>query len=296
MPGTVSFKKDEWFFETSFPGVRRCKTDAFKIRKVIHRGKTPFQDVFIFESNGFGKMLALDGIIQLSQADEFIYHEMIAHLPLLSHPSPRRMLIVGGGDGGALRECAKHPLQEMVMVEIDRRIVEVAREYLPFISRGVFSDKRVELVFDNGKDFIKRHREYFDLIILDSTDPVGPGKALFELPFYRDVSRALSKDGVAIFQIGPFLDFNLIIRGIARKLGTLFTHVCPVRLPMPSYSCGCEYCFLFASKTHDPRALPLRVLRERLIKRLGTKKAGALKYYTPEIHLASLTMPKLWQI
>lgn len=295
MKGCVSFKEREWFFETSFPGVRRCKVDAFRIKKQIYKGKTRFQDVFIFESPGFGKALTLDGIIQLSQADEFIYHEMIAHVPLITHPHPERMLIVGGGDGGALRESAKHPLKEIVMVEIDKEIVEVAKRYLPFISHGAFNDKRLKLCFENGKDLIRRYKDYFDVIIVDSTDPVGPGKALFAMNFYRDLAAAMKSDGIAIFQIGPFLDFELIIKDTAKKLRNLFTFVNPLRLPMPSYSCGSEYCFILASKKINPQRLSLAQVRKRLNSRLG-RKLNTLRYYTPEMHLASLVMPKVWQI
>lgn len=295
MSGYITFKKDEWFFESSFPGVRRCKTDAFRVKKEIYRGKTTYQNVFIFESPEFGRILTLDGIIQLSQKDEFIYHEMISHPLLITHPNPRKMLIIGGGDGGALRESAKHPLKEIYMVEIDRQVVGLAKKYLSFISQGTFSDKRLRLLFENGKDFIRRHKDYFDAIIIDSTDPVGPGKALFRANFYKDVHAALKNNGVAVFQIGPFLDFGLIIKDIAGKLKKLFVFVRPLRLPMPSYSCGSEYCFLLASKKIDPKGLSPQVIKERFAGRLGAK-AGTLKYYTPEIHRASFVMPKIWQL
>lgn len=295
MSETVTFKASEWFVENSFPGVRRCKTDAFRIAKKIVSGKSKYQEYLIFESPGFGKMFALDRIIQLSQSDEFIYHEMIVHVPLLTHPNPKRFLVVGGGDGGVLREATKHPLKELCMVDIDEEVVGIARKHLGFISDGAFNDKRVNLLFADGKNFIKRHRDYFDVIVIDSTDPVGPGKALFEGSFYADVAKSLTKDGVAIFQIGPLLDFNLIVKGTAGKLKKLFAYVNLERLSMPSYSCGCEYCFIVASKTVDPAKLSLATIRERAKKRLGSK-LNALKYYTPEVHQASLVMPKLWQI
>lgn len=285
----------KWFLEASFPGVRRCKKDSFRVEREIFKGKSRYQDIYIFESPGFGAMLALDGIIQFSESDEFIYHEVISHIPLFTHPAPRKLLVVGGGDGGVLRESLKHPLREAYFVEIDRKIVEVCRKYLPFVSRGSFDDPRVKIVFDDGKKFIKGYRDYFDVIVVDSTDPVGPGKVLFELDFYRMVYDALSSRGVAIFQLGPFLDFDLIIRATARKLKTLFSFVNPVRLPMPSYSCGSEYCFLLATKKTDPARIHPAALRERMRQRLAGK-AASLKYYSPEIHAASLVMPKLWQI
>lgn len=285
----------DWFYETSFPGVRRCKKDAFRIEKVIFKGKSKYQDIFIFESPGFGKMLALDGIIQFSQSDEFIYHEIIAHVPLLSHSNPKRFLVVGGGDGGVLREAAKHPLQELYQVEIDREIVALSKKYLPFVSQGAFSDRRFTVSFEDGNAFISRYEDFFDVIVVDSTDPVGPGKVLFEQPFYRRVHDALAAEGIAIFQLGPFLDFDLIIKPTAKKLKDLYPHVHPVRLAMPSYSCGCEYCFLIASKKINPAALSPSLIQKRLQQRLR-RTQHTLRYYTPALHRASMVMPKMWQL
>jgi spermidine synthase len=285
----------DWFFETSFPGVRRCKKDGFRIEKVIFKGKSKYQDIFIFESPGFGKMLALDGIIQFSQSDEFIYHEIIAHVPLLSHRNPKKFLVVGGGDGGVLREAAKHPLRALYQVEIDREIVALSKKYLPFVSRGAFSDKRFTVSFEDGNAFISRYKDFFDVIVVDSTDPVGPGKVLFEQPFYRRVHDALTAEGIAIFQLGPFLDFDLIIKPTAKKLKTLYPHVHPVRLPMPSYSCGCEYCFLIASRKTNPAALSPSLIQKRLQQRLG-RTQHTLRYYTPALHRASMVMAKMWQL
>jgi spermidine synthase len=275
--------------------VRRCKTDAFRIQKRIFEGRSQYQHIQVFTSPGFGRMLALDGIIQLSESDEFIYHEMIAHVPLLSHARPKRLLVIGGGDGGVLREARKHDVDEICFVDIDRDVVAIAKKHLDFIAQGSFSDKKVKVFIEDGRSFVKRHKDFFDVIVVDSTDPVGPGKVLFEKPFYALVAEALTKDGIAIFQLGPFLDFDLIVRPTAKKLRGLFRFINPVRLPMPSYSCGCEYCFLMASKTTDPARLTSRVIAARLAKRLGPK-AKQLRYYTPEMHQASLVMPKLWQL
>jgi spermidine synthase len=295
MSSEFSIKGKKWFLETSFPGVRRCKRDSFLISKDIFAGKSAFQDIRIFESPGFGKMLVLDGIIQLSQSDEFIYHEMMAHVPLLSMTDPRSMLVIGGGDGGVLREATKHPLKGIDFVDIDGEVVKLCRKYLPFISKGAFNDRRVTIHIADGIKFIKPRTGRYDLTVVDSTDPVGPGKVLFSLPFYRMVYDSLTPDGMAIFQLGPFLDFDLIIKPTAKKLSEFFSHVHCIRLPMPSYSCGCEYCFMIASKKTDPAKLPPALIRKRLQQRLGAKAAG-LRYFTPEIHQASMVMPKLWQL
>jgi spermidine synthase len=291
----ICFDTREWFIETSFPGVRRAKKDGFRISREVFKGKSKFQDIYIFESPGFGKILTLDGIIQLSQSDEFIYHEMIAHVPLLTHRDPQRLLVIGGGDGGVLREATKHPLRQIHFVEIDKEIVRVSKKYLPFISKGAFNDRRLNIFFEDGRKFIQSNKDHYDAIIVDSTDPVGPGKVLFKLGFYRMVFDALKKEGVAIFQVGPFLDFDLIVKGIGSRLKSLFSFVTPVRLPMPSYSCGCEYCFILASKGIDPTKLSASQVGKRLKQRLK-KKVASLRYYSAQIHQASMIMPKIWQL
>ena len=293
--GKFSIAGKKWFLETSFPGVRRCKRDSFLMSKHIFKGKTKFQNVQIFESPGFGKMLVLDGIIQLSQSDEFIYHEMMSHVPLLSMANPKRALVIGGGDGGVLRESTKHPLEKIDFVDIDGEVVKLCRTYLPFISKGAFDDTRVNVLIEDGIKFIKGKKNHYDLVVVDSTDPVGPGKVLFSAPFYKMVFDSLTKDGMAIFQLGPMLDFELIIKPTANKLKKFFKHISLLRLPMPSYSCGCEYCFMIASKSVDPAKLSPATIRQRMQQKLKGKAAG-LKYYTPEIHAASLVQPKLWQL
>lgn len=295
MHESVYLKKKEWFLEIPLPGTRRNKLDGFRIDKQIYDGKSQFQHIRIFESLGFGRILALDDVIQFSEIDEFIYHETIAHVPLLTHPRPKHLLVVGGGDGGVLREAAKHPLERLYHVELDSQIVEISKKYLPSVSNGVFLDKRLEHHFEDGKNFVKKFTDFFDAIIVDSTDPLGPGKVLFSLSFYRSVFNALKMDGLAVFQVGPFLDFNLLVRPYARKLKKLFPHVACIRVPMPSYSCGSEYCFLIASKKVNPKTITRSTIAKRLTKRLG-RKAEQLKYYTPEIHSASMVMPKLWQL
>jgi spermidine synthase len=219
---------------------------------------------------------------------------MITHVPMLTHKNPRRVLVVGGGDGGVLRELIKYPLDEIYFVEIDREIVEVAKKYLSFVNRGAFRDKRIKFFFEDGKKFIRRYNNFFDVAIIDSTDPVGPGKVLFGLPFYRMLVNSLKKDGVAMFQVGPFLDFDLIIKPVARKLKSLFSYVKPVRLPMPSYSCGCEYCFMIACRNTNPLKLTSSLIGRRLNLRLRHK--AKLRYYSPQMHLASMVMPEFWQI
>ncbi|MCM8801042.1 MAG: polyamine aminopropyltransferase [Candidatus Omnitrophica bacterium] len=294
MSNKIFFDKKRWFQETPFPGVRRCKRDLFYVQKEILRKKTSFQEVFIFSTPGFGKILALDGIIQFSQLDEAIYHETMAHTALLSHPLPKKTLIIGGGDGGVLRETVRHRnLKVIHMVEIDKEIPYLCQKYLGFVAKGAFKDKRVNLFYEDGARFIKENPACYDVIMVDSTDPVGPGKVLFEFPFYKDVYHALRDDGLAIFQAGPFLDLKSIINDSVNSLRRLFRYVCLLRLPMPSYSCGCEYCFILSAKKYDPLKINLKTLNRRY--KLRLKDPASLKYYNPSIHLASLVIPSIWQ-
>ncbi|MFA5261699.1 MAG: polyamine aminopropyltransferase, partial [Candidatus Omnitrophota bacterium] len=197
--------------------------------------------------------------------------------------------------GGTLREVSKHPVKEIVMVDLDRGVVDISKQYLPFVSEGSFSDKRLQLNFADGIKFIEQYSDYFDVIIVDCTDPIGPGKVLFGMDFYKKLFAALKKDGIAMFQLGPFLDFDLFVEDSAQKLKKLFASIHPVRLCMPSYSCGSEYCFMAASKQVDLKKIKTSVIDRRLKVRLGGK-AKKLKYYTPEVHSASLVMPRLWQL
>jgi len=291
----ISFNKKEWFLETPFPGVRRCKRDLFYIQKEIFRKKTRFQEVFIFSTPGFGKMLTLDGIIQFSKLDEANYHETMAHTALFTHPSPKKVLIVGGGDGGVLREVCRHKdLETIHLVEIDEEIPWICQKYLPFVSQGAFKDRRLKIFFEDGAKFVKSSKLFYDVIMVDSTDPVGPGKVLFEFAFYKDVFNALEKEGVAIFQVGPFLDLNTVIKKSANCLKRLFKYVSLIRFSMPSYSCGCEYCFILASKKYNPSQISKKTLDLRVKSRL--KEPLSLKYYSPSVHLASFIIPSIWQV
>ncbi|MGE4357586.1 MAG: polyamine aminopropyltransferase, partial [Candidatus Omnitrophota bacterium] len=160
----ISFDEKKWFLETPFPGVRRCKRDLFFVQREILKKRTKFQEIFIFSTPGFGKMLALDGIIQFSQLDEAIYHETMAHTALLTHSSPRRVLIIGGGDGGVLREvCRYKELKEIHMVEIDEEVPYLCQRYLPFVSKGAFKDRRVSLFYEDGAGFVKKCKISYDV-------------------------------------------------------------------------------------------------------------------------------------
>ena len=282
--------KQKWFCEDTVPGKRFGKIKhCFLIDKIVFQGKSPYQDILIFDNPVYGRIFVLDGIVQLSEADEHIYHEMITHPILFSHPNPKKVLIVGGGDGGALREALKHPVKEVYLVDIDKKIIEISKKYLPFVSKGAFEDKRLKLFIGDGFEFIKKFKDYFDVVIIDSNDPVGPSLALYSANFYKEVFKALKENGVMIAQVGSFLDFDNLIKKIFLKLKKIFPSVQIYRLTMPSYHCG-EYCFIGASKKINLEKVNFRKIEKRF-KKLKKK----LKYYSPEIHQSSLVLPKIWK-
>jgi len=274
----------KWFCEGTVPGKRLDKIKhCFLIDKLVFKGKTSYQDILIFDNPIYGRVFVLDGIVQLSEKDEFIYHEMIAHPVLFSHPNPERVLIAGGGDGGSLREVLKHPVKEVYLVDLDKKVIEISAKYLPFVSKGAFFNKRLKLFIGDAKAFIKEYKDFFDLVIVDSNDPVGPSLALYSTNFYKNIFRALKKDGIIITQVGSFLDFQNLIKPIFLKLKKIFPYVQPYKLTMPSYHCG-EYCFVGASKKIDLSKVNLKKIKKRF------------KYYSPEIHKQSMVLPKIWKL
>ncbi|MDH5767074.1 MAG: polyamine aminopropyltransferase, partial [Gammaproteobacteria bacterium] len=175
----------------------------FAVDKVYFENKTDHQHLVIFENAKFGRVMALDGIIQTTEADEFIYHEMLTHVPLLAHGNVKRVLIIGGGDGGMLREVCKHSsVEHITQVEIDDQVVDMCKEYLPNHSAGAYDDPRVNIVIDDGANFVRQCTDKFDVIISDSTDPIGPGDVLFTSDFYADCKQCLTEDGILVTQNG----------------------------------------------------------------------------------------------
>lgn len=286
-------KKQRWFCESSVPGKRAGTMEhCFAMSKLVYKGKTPYQSVLIFDNPVFGRVLVLEGIVQLSEKDEFIYHEMLVHPILFSHPKPERVLIVGGGDGGTLREVLKHPVKEVVMVDIDKKVVELLKKYLPFVSDGAFKDKRTNLIIGDGLKFIKQYKNYFDVIFIDGNDEVGAATKLYGEKFYKDVHKALKKDGMVSAQIGSIsLDFETLVNRACKRFRKLFLFVEIFKLTMPSYHCG-EYGFVAASKKIDFVKVSSQVMKRRF-KKIEAKKK--FRYYSPEIHWASMVLPKVWK-
>ena len=283
-------KKNYWFTERTLPGVEPNSKIAIKVKKKVISFKTPYQRGEILDTFEEGRILVLDGIIQLAERDEFIYHEMMAHLPLFSHPCPKKVLIIGGGDGGVLREILNHPVEKVYLVEIDRKIINISQKYLPFVSKKAFQDKRAKIFIEDGIKFVKKYKDFFDIIVIDSTDPEGISFGLFSKNFYQDVFEALTEKGIMITQSGTFWGQFFQIKKIFKTLNKVFPIVKIHRACIPSYQ-EAEFGFTLGSKKIDLNHIDLKNLKERYQK-LNLKT----KYYSPEIHLASAILPKIYQI
>jgi len=227
----------------------------------------------------FGRALVLDGAVQTTERDEFIYHEMISHVALNSHPNPRQVLIIGGGDGGTLREVLRHPgIERVDMVEIDQRVVELSKQYLPTIASG-FDDPRAHVHFEDGVRFVKESKKRYDLIIVDSSDPVGPAVELFGLDFYRDAFGVLTADGIMVAQAESPIYYKAYLQKVWRNIKSTFPIGYVYLASIPTYVSG-FWSFVIGSKCHDPRSV-----------RGDKPSLFGLKYYTEEVHRASFVIP-----
>ncbi len=254
---------------------------TMEVMKSIYHGESEYQTLDILDTFDFGRMLLLDGMVMLTERDEFVYHEMLAHVPLNTHPSPEKVLVVGGGDGGTVREALKHPqVREITLVEIDRMVVEAALEHLPFISKGL-RDPRTKIVYGDGVRFIADTPPgSYDVILVDSTDPVGPAEALFTEDFFRNCATALGPDGVFVTQSeSPFYHMPFMV-DIYRKMSGIYPQVGFYFAAVPTYPSG-NWSFLMGSRAGNT-SLP--ECRDHVD--LPTK------YYDRRIHLASFAVPR----
>jgi len=278
--------KKRFYFQKDAPFEKPDMKVGFLMRKKLYEGKSPFQNIEILDLYTYGRTLALDGIVQTTEHDEFIYHEMLCQVPLFVHPSPQKVLIIGGGEGGALREVLKHrSVKKTVVVEIDGKVVELSKKYLPFLSRNAFSDKRAQLIIEDGKEFIKNHKNEFDVIILDLSDPGGPAKDLISQKFYQSVKKALRKNGVVSVQSGSLTDQAELVALIKKRLQKVFRFVEVRWAVVPSYEAG-VYTFTMASDFNF-KSVSQGVLKKKFKK----AKYMNLKYWSPEIHWSSSVLP-----
>lgn len=260
---------------------------VFAVDKVYFENKTEHQHLVIFENAKFGRVMALDGIVQTTQADEFIYHEMLSHVPILAHGDARDVLIVGGGDGGMLREVCKHrSVERITQVEIDQQVIDMCITYLPDHSAGAYDDPRVDIVIDDGAHFVNATFKRFDVIISDSTDPIGPGGALFTRDFYAACKSRLKPGGVMVTQNGvAYMQLDEVTTTYNR-LEKTFSDRSFYTAAVPTYIGGV---MTFAWGT-DKAALRQQKL-ETLQQRYAAAKLDT-RYYTPSIHQASFALPR----
>ncbi|HHY18695.1 MAG TPA: polyamine aminopropyltransferase [Firmicutes bacterium] len=224
-----------------------------RITDILHVEQTPYQKLAVVETVEYGRMLVLDGAIQCTERDEFLYHEMIAHVPLHVHPNPKRVCVIGGGDGGTVREVLRHPsVEEVKHVEIDGAVIEASKKYFPTLSTG-FADPRVEVLVTDGVEYIKNTKDYFDVVIIDSTDPVGPAVGLFSQEYYGYVNNALREDGVICAQTeSPFANKKLLLK-CWKNMRVHFPHVGVTTGYMPTYPTG-YWSYTVGSKKHELKA------------------------------------------
>ncbi|HTZ02572.1 MAG TPA: polyamine aminopropyltransferase [Xanthobacteraceae bacterium] len=277
---------DRWIAETLFDDLGFRMT--FRADKVLYEMQTAHQHLVLFEQPFFGKMLMLDGATQISKRDEYIYQEMMAHVPLFAHGGARDVLIVGGGDCGIAEEVLKHKsVRRLTQVEIDPKVIEFAREHFPEFTGPVFADRRFESVIDDGAKYVARTDRRFDVIIVDSTDPLGPGKILFGAKFYAGCKRCLKPDGVLVTQNGvPFFQKRELTATMA-KFRRLFADATCYVAAIPVYVGG-HMALGFATDDRRLRRHSAATIARRY------RKAGSFptRYWSPEHHVAAFAQPR----
>ena len=278
--------EERWIAETLFDDLGFRMT--FKVDKVLYELQTEHQHLVLFEQPFFGKMLMLDGATQITKKDEFIYQEMMSHVPLFAHGKARDVLIVGGGDCGIAEEVLKHKtVRRLTQVEIDPAVIEFAKEHFPEFTKPVFADKRFECVIDDGMKYVARTDRRFDIIIVDSTDPIGPGKVLFSPKFYAGCKRCLNKGGVLVSQNGvPIFQKSELTTTIARFRKLFADGSCYVAA-IPTYVGG-HMALGWATDDKSLRGTPVKTIAARY------RSAGsfATRYWTPEVHVAAFALPR----
>jgi spermidine synthase len=258
----------------------------YSIGSVLYEDNSEFQHTQIVDSNKYGRMLLLDGIVQTTEKDEFIYHEMMVHVPMLSHPGPEKVLIIGGGDGGILREVLRYKSVRMAtMVEIDPGVIDLCKKYLPTINNGAFEDSRTNLIISDGAAFVEESGEKFDVVIVDSCDPIGPATVLFSKVFYSNIHNLLDRDGIMVCQTGSLHMQENEQAETHALLSDIYGYACPYVFAVPTYIGGL-FSAAFCSDNIDPNRTDINMLEEKsAINNIKTR------YYNPGMHIGSFHIP-----
>lgn len=271
---------DLWFTEKHTPN---CGL-TMKVNSTLYTAKSPYQELTIIDTPEYGKVMLLDGLVMLTERDEFVYHEMLTHPSLYSHPNPEQVLIIGGGDGGTMREVVKHPsVKRAVLVEIDEMVIEASKKYFPAVSSG-FSSPKSEVIVTDGIQYVKETKDRFDVVLIDSTDPVGPAEGLFHIDFYRACYNILNENGILTTQSEtPFINsFAKVIPHVVRDFQTLFPVVKLYLANIPTYPSGL-WSFSLGSKKVCPEN---GFQQERF-----DKDSLQFSYYNANIHRAAFSLP-----
>ncbi len=270
-----------WFDEVLHDGVGQ----RLEVEEVLYKGQTEFQDIKILRNKKFGRIMTLDGVVQTTEGDEFVYHEMFAHVPLLAHGRAKRVLIIGGGDGGLLEEVLKHDVAHVTEVELDGGVVEVSKRYLSSICGRAYEDPRVNLVIGDGAKFVAETDQKFDVVLVDSTDPIGPGAVLFTRQFYAHCKRCLNPGGILVTQNGvPFVQGDELKSSVAH-FRSLFVDGSAYVLSCPTYALGLMT-LGWASDDAGLRRQSVATIQARF------DAAGIeTQYYNPAVHVAAFALP-----
>ena len=272
------FLDGEWFYEEGYQSTRL----GIKVKKKLHEETSDFQKLTVYETAFFGKILTLDDVMMITERDEFVYHEMLTHLPLLSIENPKSVLIIGGGDAGCLREALKHPtIEKVVQCDIDERVTRVSEKFFSWVTPAT-TDARAEVIFQDGVKYIEEHKNAFDLIIVDSTDPVGCAVGLFLAEFYTKVADALKPGGVMVAQTESPHWAPKMVGAIYSEMRKAFGHVHPFIGSIPTYPSGC-WSWAYASKTRKPH--------DYFNAELAAEIETTTKYYNSQIQQAAFALP-----
>jgi spermidine synthase len=277
---------ERWIAETLFDELGFRMT--FKVERVLYETQTEHQNLVLFEHKLFGKVLMLDGATQVTTRDEFIYHEMMTHVPILAHGGAREVLIVGGGDCGIAEEVLKHKsVARLTQVEIDASVVEFSKEHFPEFTGPVLADARFDLVIDDGMNFVRKTDRRFDVIIVDSTDPQGPGAVLFTHEFYAACKRCMGEHGIMVTQNGvPFFQPGELVSSVGH-FRKLFADAACYVAAIPTYVGG-HMAMGWAARDPRARSLPVETIAERY----AAAGRFATKYWTPQVHAAAFALPR----
>jgi spermidine synthase len=276
---------DSWVNETLYSAWGQ----RFRVRRELARVQSDFQDIMLFESESHGRVMLLDGVVQITEADEFVYQEMLTHVPLLAHGAAKRVLIIGAGDGGVLKRVLQHKgVEKAVMVEIDGEVIRLCKEHMPGIGGDAWTDPRAEVIVGDGIDYVRKAPAgSFDVVIVDSTDPIGVGEVLFTDEFYANAARLLSDRGLIVNQCGvPFMQADEL-RETSLRRGKAFPDIWAYVAAVPTYVGG----FMtlgWASKEAAQRTVSVEDIRRRAE---AAGILGATRYWTPEIHVGAFNLP-----